>query len=126
MSWPRGYTDDLYAYYDKRKLQSFHDPNTRMLKAIDSDNGGEIIAVAEYTFALDPEKTAAKELGDPNEKPPADWPQDGNWELRRFFKLEWEKWRRGILAGKPYIRKTRFISTPLETHTDVVYKYSTS
>ncbi|KAK3065652.1 hypothetical protein LTR53_018182, partial [Teratosphaeriaceae sp. CCFEE 6253] len=32
MLWPRGYTDDLYAFYEARKSKSFHDPDCRVIK----------------------------------------------------------------------------------------------
>lgn len=102
MLWPRGYTDDLYAFYEDRKTTSYHDPAQRLVKAVD-DETGDIVAASEWTFVLDAEAEAKKEPSDPNEQPPPNWPEGGNWDLRTFFKLEWEKWRREMFAGKPYI-----------------------
>ncbi|KAK0334469.1 hypothetical protein LTR91_007241 [Friedmanniomyces endolithicus] len=102
MLWPRGYTDDLYAYYEERKSKSFHDKDCHIMKAVD-DQTGEILGVSEWDFHLDPDATAKSQPTDPNEQPPANWPRSGNWEIRRFFVLEWEQWTRETFAGKPYI-----------------------
>ncbi|TKA49673.1 hypothetical protein B0A54_00341 [Friedmanniomyces endolithicus] len=90
MLWPRGYTDDLYAYYEERKLKSFHDKDCHIMKAVD-DQTSEIMGVSEWDFHLDPEATVRSQRTDPNEQPPANWPRSGNWEIRKFFVLEWEK-----------------------------------
>lgn len=102
MMWPRGYTDDLYDFYKQRKTDSFHDVTGRFMKAVDIETN-QILAVSEWTFSLDPVAEAQKKPADPNEGPPAKWPEGGNWELRCFFKTEWEKWRQEVLASKPYI-----------------------
>ncbi|KAK5128304.1 hypothetical protein LTR85_002971 [Meristemomyces frigidus] len=111
MLWPRGYTDDLYAYYEDSKAKSYHDPEQRMMKAI-SDEAGQIVAASEWTFILDAEAEAQREPSDPNEQPPANWPEGGNWGLRTFFKLAWEKWRREKFAGKPYIELNILVTDP--------------
>lgn len=95
-------TDDLYAFYERRKLERLREGTSRVWKAVD-DASGTIVAIAEWTFALDPKEAASNRPTDPDDLPPADWPQGGNWELTRFFKIEWEKWRREVLADKPYI-----------------------
>ena len=102
MLWRRGYTDDVYAFYNDSKKESFQDPECRFTKAVDNGSG-KIIAVSEWTFALDPTKVEQKEQVDPNGSPPDNWPIDGNWELRTFFNLNLEKWVLQYLAGKPYI-----------------------
>lgn len=99
MLWRRGYTDDVYEFYSASKKDSFQDPECRFVKAVD-DETGKIIAASEWTFALDPAESAEKE---PVDSPPSNWPIDGNWELRRFFNLNLEKWVNEWLAGKPYI-----------------------
>jgi hypothetical protein len=101
MLWPRGYTADLYAYMEAGKLDSLNDPECRVMKAVD-DETGKIVAVGEYVFALDVQKQLEKEPVDPNGGPPANFPKDGNWELKRFFSLNLEKWTKTYLAGKPY------------------------
>lgn len=103
MLWPKGYTDDLYAFYESRKTVIFRDKECRFMKAVE-DKTDEIVAVSEWTFALDAQANAKEQPIDYDEAPPANWPEGGNWELRRFFKIEWEKWRRENLAAKPYIR----------------------
>lgn len=113
MLWRRGYTEDLYAFYETSKRESFQDPECRFIKAVD-DEKGKIVAVSEWTFALDPTKAENKEPTNPNAMPPANWPIDGNWELRRFFNLNLEKWVREWLAGKPYI--SAFFSPSIENH----------
>ena len=75
------------------------------MKAVDADSG-KMVAVSEWTFALDPAKHEDKPV-DPNGTPPANWPIDGNWELRKFFNLNLEKWVQTYLAGKPYISMYR-------------------
>ena len=99
MMWPRGYTDDLYTYCEYHKLKSFHDPNSRLVKAVDQK--GRIIAVSEWTLRLDP--STEEPIPDPDEQRPNNWPLDGNWEMSQFFKLEWARWKRQALAGIPYI-----------------------
>ena len=101
MLWRRGYTKDLYAFYEAGKTKSLQDPECRFVKAVDET--GKMVAVSEWTFALDPEKHEEKEPVDPNGSPPDNWPIDGNWELRKFFNLNLEKWEREYLGGKPYI-----------------------
>lgn len=103
MLWRRGYTEDLYAFYESNKKESFQDPECRFTKAVD-DESGAIIAVSEWTFSLDLAKHNEEPV-DPNGSPPADWPIEGNWELRRFFNLNLEKWMKQYLIGNPYISK---------------------
>ena len=102
MLWRAGYTDDLYAFYEDGKRESLQDEECRFMKAIDNETG-KMIAVSEWTFALDPEKRGKKDPVDPNGVPPANWPIDGNWELRKFFNLNLEKWTKQYLSGKPFI-----------------------
>ena len=102
MLWRRGYTDDVYAFYKTSKTDSFDDPECHLMKAVDEQTG-DIVAASEWVFALDPTKQTEKKTVDPNGRPPANWPIDGNWELRRFFNLNLEKWQREYLTGKPYI-----------------------
>ena len=109
MLWRRGYTDDLYAFYEAGKTESFHDPEYRLMKAVDSETG-KIVAASEWTFALDTAKQQEKQPVDPKGVPPNNWPIDGNWELRRFFNLNLEKWTNQYLAGHPYI--SRYLLQP--------------
>ena len=117
MLWPRGYTQDLYAYYESNKTKGFHDAENRYVKAIDS-NSGQIVAVSEWTFALDVGKQANKDAVDPYGQPPDNWPINGNWELRRFFERNTEKWVEQHLSGKPYI--SRSLHPPMEMHADTL------
>ncbi|KAF2771517.1 acyl-CoA N-acyltransferase [Teratosphaeria nubilosa] len=87
MLYPRGYTPDLDA---------------RIFKVVD-ERTGKIVACSEWTFALDPKKTAESIAIDPDEQAPPNYPEGGNWAITRFYKNEWEKWRRETLAGKAYI-----------------------
>lgn len=100
--WRRGYTDDLYAWYEDGKAKSYHDSEMRLMKATDEETG-QIVSASEWTFVLDAEAEANKDPVDPNEHQPSNWPQDGNWGLRIFFKVEWDKWKREVLGGKPYM-----------------------
>lgn len=107
MLWRTGYTDDLYAFYESNKQGSFRDSECRFMKAVDEN--GQLMAVSEWAFVLDPEKhTEGKKPVNPDGLPPSDWPALGNWELRRFFTLNLEKWERQYLAGRPYISKSSF------------------
>ena len=105
MLWRRGYTEDLYAFYEANKKESFQDPECRFTKAVD-DESGKIVAVSEWTISLDVAKQAEKKPADPKAQPPSNWPIDGNWELRRFFNLNLEKWTHDYLDGKPYISES--------------------
>ena len=102
MLWPRGYTEDLYAYYEANKKDSFEDPECRIMKAVDNETG-KIVAVSEWVFALDVAAQMKKDAVDPNGTPPANWPIGGNWEMKRFFNLNLEKWTNEYLIGKRYI-----------------------
>ncbi|KAK5676147.1 hypothetical protein LTS10_011439 [Elasticomyces elasticus] len=102
MLWPKGNTDDLHAYYEERKMKNFHDPDCHILKAVEEPTG-KIMGISEWDFYLDPKAAAETPISDPDERPPANWPEGGNWAIRSFFKLEWEKWSRETFAGKPYI-----------------------
>ena len=101
MLFPNGYTDDLYAYYEDAERMSFHQPDNPFMKAVDED--GKILGVSDWTFALDPENRAKKPPADPNKEPPANWPKGGNWKLKRFFTILWDRWTRETFAGKAYI-----------------------
>jgi hypothetical protein len=107
-----GYTDDLYAYYEANKHESFDDPDCHLIKAVD-DNTRKLVAVSEWTFALDTVNQAEHEAVDPNAQPPKNWPVDGNWELRHFFTLNSEKWTNEHLKGQPHI--SRLLPTTLRS-----------
>lgn len=61
--------------------------------------------MAEWTFALDPSTQANKDSFDPHGPPPPNWPAGGNWEMRRFFNLNSEKWTTAYMQEKRYIRR---------------------
>ncbi|KAK3673008.1 hypothetical protein LTR78_007119 [Recurvomyces mirabilis] len=102
MMWPLGYTADWYAFHEADIVQQIHNADNHFIKAIDT-RSKQIVAGVEWTFALDTAETAKDVPIDPNQPPPPGWPDQGNWPMRMFFKMEWEKWRREHLAGKPYI-----------------------
>ena len=102
MLWPRGNTDDLYAYYERCNRDSFHEPNERFLKVVDGETG-TMLAGSQWAFNLDVEAEAKKEIIGLDEPPPADWPIDGNWSIRRSSKIEWATWKRLVFAGIPYL-----------------------
>ena len=101
MLWPRGYTHDLYAYYNRCKVDSYHDPNEQFMKAVDET--GSMIAASEWIFNMDVNVEAKKIAPSRNEPPPSDWPTDGNWRYKLASKIEWAKWQRKLFAGRPYI-----------------------
>ena len=82
-------TPDLYAYKESGDLVSLRDPTSHMFKAVvdDDEDGRRILATAEWTFNLDPELEAARESTREDAPPPSNWPADGNWPLRRFYKM---------------------------------------
>lgn len=94
----------MYAFYEFEKKESLHDPQCRLIKAVDEDSG-KIVAASEWTFVLDPAKTSEsdEEALDSNAPPPPNWPIDGNWEMRTFFNLNLKKWKKDYLEGKAYI-----------------------
>lgn len=101
MLWPRGYTTDLFSFYESEKEESFVNPDCHLMKAVDKHTG-VIVGVSEWSFALNPKNEREKGSVDPDGGPPPDWPLDGNWELRRFFTLNLEKWKKEHLKDKPY------------------------
>lgn len=109
IAWPRGYTDDLYAYSDRAKAESFRDSNCPMVKAVDMSSG-RMLGAAEWTLFLNPAARAEETPTDLSAAPPSDWPREGNWPLRQWFKLEWQRWRRDAFKDQAYIGKrgTRF------------------
>lgn len=100
MMWPRGYTEDWYAYQIASMVDDLSDPNARSIKAVDTETN-QIIAGAEWTFCLDP--TALERPIKPDNGPPANWPVDGNWRMKYFFKVQWETWQREHLMGQRYL-----------------------
>ncbi|RMY73871.1 hypothetical protein D0863_03599 [Hortaea werneckii] len=111
MLWPRGFTSDLHAYYENNKLQSLQKEASRIRKVVD-DETGEIVAVAQWTFALEGDEQRNKISQFTDEQPSANWPEGGNWEIRRFFKIEWEAWRAETMGGKPYIELNVLVTHP--------------
>ncbi|KAI6876139.1 NAD(P)-binding protein [Hortaea werneckii] len=59
MLWPRGFTSDLHAYYENSKNQSLQKEASRIRKAV-NDETGEIVAVAQWTFALEGDEERSK------------------------------------------------------------------
>jgi hypothetical protein len=107
MLWPRGYTEDLYAYMESGKRDSLRDPECQIIKAVDNDTGN-IVAASEWMFCLDVGKHLKKEPVDPDGMQPANWPEGGNWEMKRFYNVNLDKWTNGYLTGRPYM------STPIQ------------
>ncbi|KAH9840367.1 acetyltransferase [Teratosphaeria destructans] len=110
MLYPRGYTPDLYAFYTRQKTQKFHDSDVRVFKVVDPKTG-KMVACSEWNFALDPKKASESIVIDPDEPPPPNYPEGGNWAITRFSKNEWEKWRHITLTGKPYISLSHSLRT---------------
>lgn len=120
MLWRAGYTPDLYAFYEFTKRDGLADPESRYMKAVD-DETGQMMAVAEWAFVLDPEKhDREKEPVDPEGRPPGNWPERGNWELRRFFSLNTERWESEWLSSNPYISKLRIPSRRTQIRPDSI------
>ncbi|KAF2167209.1 hypothetical protein M409DRAFT_22638 [Zasmidium cellare ATCC 36951] len=88
MLWPRGYTPDLHAYMARVKREAFPSPSNHFIKAVDSDTG-EIVGVSQ--FEIKEEGDEAGELLAEDAPPPGDWPEGGNWGMKRFFARE--SWR---------------------------------
>ncbi|KAK5117945.1 hypothetical protein LTR62_003989 [Meristemomyces frigidus] len=111
--WPRGYTADWYTYHENDIHNDIQDPTARGMKAVETSTG-RMVAGSEWSFAhVDaPDDMAGEKAIDPNQAPPEGWPVEGNWAVRMFFKLEWEKWRREVLAGKRYIELIILVADP--------------
>lgn len=103
MLWPNGYQPDLYAYMETRKYKDFLSPNSRFIKAVDEETG-KIVGVSLFTLALDPEQNAEERPTREDEQPPEDWPEGGNWELKRFFAIKSHWLPIESFARRPYIR----------------------
>lgn len=81
MLWPRGYTPDLYSYYNSTKIRAFHDPASRFFKAV--DGCGKMLAGLQMTISLEPPSTPQDDA--PQETKPVNWPEGGNWHMYTFF-----------------------------------------
>lgn len=108
MLWPRGYTPDLHAYMARCKREDFHSsPNNIFIKAVDEATG-EIVGVSQYTMRLDVDENEREEARGPmgeDAEPPGDWPEGGNWALKRFF-ARWSFWLPvESFKGRGYIRE---------------------
>ncbi|KAI5361032.1 Putative GNAT domain, acyl-CoA N-acyltransferase [Septoria linicola] len=127
MLWPNGYTPDLYAFYESKKLSSLHDPNTQLLKAVDSANPDIILGAAEVTYALDPAVNAAQPAPDPNGVPPSNWPEGGNWEMRRYFSVNTHKLVQEsfIDRGEGYILIDILVTHPTHQNTGIGSRFLT-
>ncbi|QIW95046.1 hypothetical protein AMS68_000564 [Peltaster fructicola] len=101
MMWPRGYTADLYSFKESSDASSLANPQCRMFKAVDAIRG--IVGTAEWTLALDVDAQAHQQPTPDDAPPPANWPEGGNWALRRFYKINIEKLLRQHLDNQPYI-----------------------
>lgn len=104
MMWPRGLTPDLHAYQEASDLDSLRDETSRMFKAVNTDDG-KLVGSACWTLALDPDAVAKKEPTDPQTPPPANWPSEGNWAMRLWYKINLEKLLERYLPGQRYIRE---------------------
>lgn len=109
MQWPRGYTADLHAFKDSGDRDGLRDPANRFFKAVDAATG-QIVGTAEWTLCLDPAAEAAGQPIRNDAHPPANWPEGGNWELRRFYKINFEKMKKETLAGVPFIGEASALS----------------
>ncbi|KAK4493839.1 hypothetical protein PRZ48_015024 [Zasmidium cellare] len=82
MLWPRGYTPDLHAYMARVKRDALPNPSNHFIKAVD-DATGEILGVSQ--FEVVEEGAGGGELLKEDAEPPGDWPEGGNWAMKRFF-----------------------------------------
>nr|OQO16101.1 hypothetical protein B0A51_17067 [Rachicladosporium sp. CCFEE 5018]OQO19395.1 hypothetical protein B0A51_11269 [Rachicladosporium sp. CCFEE 5018] len=101
MQWPRGYTPDLYAYKEIGDRGDFQDAANHYWKAIDAESRA-MVACADWSFHL---SQAAEQFDGINERsgPPDDWPEGGNWELKRFYRLNTRRMIRDYIGKEPYI-----------------------
>ena len=102
MMWANGYNAELYSFKESEDRADYDDPNNYYWKAVDAETG-EIIAVAEWTFHLDAEAEALQKPVAPDAPPPDGWPEGGNWPLRRFYKINFQRMKGEYLTGTPYI-----------------------
>lgn len=101
MMWPRGHTEDLYAFKFSRDVEGLSDPTCAMFKAVDTSNG-QIVGAAEWAV-MDLEAVRAKQPTNDDAQAPADWPMEGNWAMRRFYTINLEKLIKRHLPDQGYI-----------------------
>ena len=124
MMWANGYNAELYSFKESEDRDGYDQANNYYWKAVDSETG-EIIAAAEWSFRLDVEADAQQKPVDEETPPPADWPEGGNWPLRRFYKINFQRMKREYLGGKPYISRLTTSSSMTGTQLTIL-KCSTS
>lgn len=117
MQWRNGYNAELYSFKESEDRADFDDPDNHYWKAVDTETG-HIVAVAEWSFHLDPEADAKQQPISPDAPPPADWPEGGNWPLRRFYKLNFQRMKKEYLAGRPYISAIASLLSFLSVYAD--------
>ncbi|KAK6436650.1 hypothetical protein LTR95_007152 [Oleoguttula sp. CCFEE 5521] len=101
MQWPRGYTPDLYAYKEIGDRGDFQDPANHYWKAVDSKTK-EMVACADWGFHLESKVEECEGLTEES-GPPEDWPEGGNWKLKRFYRLNTGRMIKQYIGEKPYI-----------------------
>ncbi|KAK6442698.1 hypothetical protein LTR95_001057 [Oleoguttula sp. CCFEE 5521] len=101
MQWPCGYTADFYAYKEMGDREDFQDSANHYWKAIDSETG-EMVACADWSFHLESEVEAGERLT-VESGPPESWPEGGNWDLKRFYRLNTRRMIGDYIGKQPYI-----------------------
>lgn len=114
MMWPRGMTADFWAYHEASDLKDLQDPNARLFKAVDSATG-QIVGAADWTLALDAELEAKKATMSTQQPPPEGWPLEGNWAMRRWYKINLQRLIKQYLPNQPYISKLMLQSAGLRS-----------
>lgn len=102
MQWPNGYTPDLYAFKESEDGEGFPDPSNAFFKAID-DGTGELLATAEWSFCLEPMERGEGGGFTEETPPPPGWPEGGNWPLKRFYKINFQRMKKEYLGKEPYL-----------------------
>lgn len=110
IAWPNGYTPDLYEYYESVRRREINEDTCRFMKAVNSETG-QLVGISEWTFQLQRDlaaeaAAAARTATDP---PPANWPAGGNWEMRRWYKINLQKLIRNSFGDRPYICGSRLL-----------------
>lgn len=82
------------------KREAFPSSSNVFVKAVD-DETGEIVGVSQFEINDD------GKVGDgpmkEDAEPPGDWPEGGNWALKRFFAI-WSYWLPvESFSGRPYL-----------------------
>lgn len=111
MIWTKGQNASVHAYINDRKQAELQNPKEPSMKCIDVTSG-KLVAGATYTFAFEvqdgrPIATAPAESIAEDAPPPSNWPDGGNWNIVRWYKINTPRIVQQYMGGRPFISITR-------------------